>query len=64
MTEYRLLLSCASSMVSDALFEPGLFDCSEAEERAAYLRPRLGGVEVYVVPDGTDPREVLARHGW
>jgi len=65
MTAYRLLLSCSSSMVSDELFERGLFETrEEAEERAAQLRPLLGGVEVYVVPDGSDPREVLAARGW
>lgn len=58
---YRLLLSCASSQVYADLFQPGRFDLSEAKERAAQLRPLLGGVKVYVVPESTDPRAFLAK---
>lgn len=62
---YRVLLSCASSLVHEALYEPGVYASSaEAQQVADRIMAVSHGVEAYVVPSGRDAREVLHERGW
>lgn len=62
--KYRILLSCASAMVNRDLFEPGEYTLPEAQERADAIVSVSRGVEAYVVPAESDPRDVLRERGW
>lgn len=65
MSGYRILLSCASTMVHPDLFELGYHNTeAEAQARAALIMAASPGVEAYVVPTGADAREVLHKKGW
>jgi len=60
---YRILLSCASSMVHRDLFEPGEYTLEDAQEYAGRIMTASPGVEAYVVQSGTDPSAYLHERG-
>lgn len=61
---YRVLLSCASSMVREELFEPGIHHFEEAEATARRIEMASHGIQAYVLPAETDPRQALHEKGW